>query len=751
VPPTAVNQKLSWYRRLEARVLAGVAVLVATSLALVLIATTRAVTARSLERARDDLDAARSAFYRLTDDRAQFAEAQASLVTALPVFRAVMTDSRLASDVATLEALTDEYRGQLKADFCIVTNRDGSWTAQAGWPAGGVAAGLTTIADATAGRPARGIVDLDGRLFLVVSAPARFANEILGALTVGYALDDGIATRLAEVTRSDVSLVAGRQLSASSLPQADRAALAGLVATDSGLARDGVLSDVRHVSTTDYVIGSFPLSLGAPDLAVGRLILLQDWQPTEQFLDQIQRRIVAAGAIVFMLSIGAGLIFSRRMSRPLQDLADAAGDIAGGNLARQVPVRGGVEAATMAQAFNDMIVSLRHSREQVEQRDEALRQAQKMEAIGRLAGGVAHDFNNILTVIRGYGELLLEEIEPNDRRRADAEEILKAADRAANLTRQLLAFSRRQIVTPRVLALDRIVRDTEQMLRRLIGEDIELTTTIAGDIGPVRADAGQIEQVLLNLAVNARDAMPQGGTIRIEISNVSLDDPAEGQHLPLRSGAYVRLSVVDTGCGMSPETVAHIFEPFFTTKKEGQGTGLGLAMVYGIVEQAGGAIDIDTEVGRGTTFHVYFPQTTGEGVTEAGPKPAPTPAARGSETVLLVEDDHVVRTLVANGLRKAGYEVLEAADSARAMEIARARTSPIHLLLTDVVMPGMNGRELADQLRAVHRDTRVIFMSGYSDDAILRRGVQTASADFIQKPFSIDALTARIHEALRWP
>jgi signal transduction histidine kinase/ActR/RegA family two-component response regulator len=747
VPRIAPIPTLAWYRRLEARVLAGITVLVAGSLAGVLLATTRAVTTRSFDRARDDLDAARAAFYRLSDDRAEFASAQAALVTALPLFRAHMENPQLASDVATLQAMTDNYRAQLKADFCVVTDQAGEWTARAGWSGANQPAALSTIAEATAGRPARGIVPLDGRLFLVVSAPALFASEVLGTLTVGYALDDAIAERLAEVTHSEVSLLAGGQLAASSLPQDGRAALARVV-TDSGLADDGVRNDVQQVGGRAYVIGAFPVSQTGSDQTHGRLVLLQDWQPTQQFLAEIRRQILLAGAIVFALSTGAGLLFSRRTSRPLQELADAAGDIAGGNWERRVPVHGSVESAMMAEAFNDMTASLRRSHEAVAERDEALRQAQKMEAVGRLAGGVAHDFNNILTAIKGYGELLIEALEPTDRRRGDAEEILKAADRAANLTRQLLAFSRRQIVAPRVVALDRIVADTEKMLRRLIGEDIDLKTTVDGTIGPVRADAGQLEQVLLNLTVNARDAMPGGGTIRIALGNIVVDEQTGDQRLPLRPGPYVRLSVADTGSGMSPETVAHIFEPFFTTKKEGQGTGLGLAMVYGIVEQAGGAIDIDTAVGRGTTFHVYLPQAAGSDAGEDGTRATPAALERGSETVLLVEDDHMVRTLVANSLRKAGYVVLEAADSTEALELARARTTPIHLLLTDVVMPGLNGRELAERLRAIHRDVRVIFMSGYSDDAILRRGVQTASADFIQKPFSMDALAARIREAL---
>jgi signal transduction histidine kinase/ActR/RegA family two-component response regulator len=462
----------------------------------------------------------------------------------------------------------------------------------------------------------------------------------------------------------------------------------------------------------------------------------------------VQRRLLAAGSVIFVLAVGGGLLFSRRMSRPLRDLADASEDIAGGNWTRQVPVRGSTEATMMAQAFNQMTTSLRHWYEQAKKRDDELRQAQKLEAIGRLAGGVAHDFNNLLTAIKGYGELLRGELDTGDPRRADADEIVKAADRAAALTRQLLTFSRRQVVAPRVLALDRIMANTEQMLRRVIGEDVTLTTTVTPALGMVRADASQVEQVLLNLAVNARDAMAHGGALHLELANVAFDSASLDRPPTLAPGRYVRLSVTDTGCGMTKETMSRIFEPFFTTKEEGRGTGLGLAMVYGIVEQAGGAIEVESQVGRGTTFHLYFPETS-ERDEPSGPEAGAAPSrSTGDETVLLVEDEQRVATFLATALRKAGYTVLEAMRADQALEIVRSHAAPIDLLLTDVVMPGMNGRELADRVRQLRRETRVVYMSGYSDDAILRHGVQTATAHFIQKPFSLEALTAKIREAL---
>ena len=720
----------------------------------IIVATTRVVTTRSLERTSSDLEAARTAFERLADDRAEFASAQAALVTALPVFRAHMNDVRLAQDAATLTALVDEYRRQLKADFAIVGDRGGRWTAESGWPGGLPApSGVSTaIASATAGRPARTIVAQPDRLYLLVSEPARFADEVLGTLTVGFALDDAVVKRLAGVTHTEVNLVAAGRLYASSLTGARHTALAAAV-MEGGWPTDRAAGSspeyIQHIGDGQYAAGVYPLPSYTSGGVDGHLVLLQDWRPTQAFVDEIQRRLLGAGAVIFVVAVGGGLMFSRRMSQPVRDLAAAAGDIAGGNWTRQLPVRGSAEAMMMAQAVNDMTSNLRQSFETVKTRDDQLRQAQKLEALGRLAGGVAHDFNNLLTAIKGYADLLIDAIEEGDQRRGDAQEIIKAADRAASLTRQLLAFSRRQVVAIQVLSPGRVVAGTESMLRRLIGEDIEFITSVAPDTWRVSADPNQIEQVLLNLVVNARDAMPTGGTLRIDLSNVEFGGPAGSTHMRLAAGRYVRLSVSDTGCGMTDEVKARIFEPFYTTKAEGRGTGLGLSMVYGLVEQLGGAIDVDTEVNRGTTFHIYIPRTEAEEPVATSPAGAPRP--RGTETVLLVEDEPGIAGLIASTLRKTGYVVLAASRGQEALDVAGAYDGPIDLLLTDVVMPGMNGRELASHLTEARRETRVLYMSGYSDDALLRHGVQTSAAHFIQKPFSLDTLAGKIRETLGAP
>jgi two-component system cell cycle sensor histidine kinase/response regulator CckA len=377
-----------------------------------------------------------------------------------------------------------------------------------------------------------------------------------------------------------------------------------------------------------------------------------------------------------------------------------------------------------------------------------LLQAQKMEAIGQLAGGVAHDFNNLLGVITGYTELLLKDLgtmHPGLRR---AEEIQKAAERAGSLTRQLLAFSRKQVLVPEVLDLNSVLDDTEKMLRRLIGEDIQLVTVFASGLGRVKADPGQMEQVILNLAVNARDAMPRGGKLIIETANVDLDANYARARADVKPGSYVMLAVSDTGHGMDADTMTHIFEPFFTTKDEGKGTGLGLSTVFGIVKQSGGHVAVYSEVGRGTSFKVYLPRTQEEEeIAAVGAVRAEVPRT-GSETILLVEDAEALRLLIAEILEVGGYRVLPGASPEAALAAAEAHAGPIHLLLTDVVMPRMSGREVADRIKASRPTVKIMYMSGYTDEAIGHHGALEPGTHFMQKPFTADALLRKVREVL---
>jgi PAS domain S-box-containing protein len=380
--------------------------------------------------------------------------------------------------------------------------------------------------------------------------------------------------------------------------------------------------------------------------------------------------------------------------------------------------------------------------------EDQFRQAQKMEAVGRLAGGVAHDFNNLLMVISGYTEVLLERTERSHVLYQKMEAIQQAADRATTLTRQLLAFSRKQLLQLKVVDVNAIVADMERLLRPLIGENIELITRLAPDLGRTRADAGQIEQVIMNLVVNSKDAMLNGGKIIIQTANVSLDDDLRREYSYIHPAPYVMVSVSDTGQGMSKETQSRIFEPFFTTKEKGKGTGLGLSTVYGIVKQSGGYVFVRSELGRGTTFRIYLPRVE-EAAEPTDGVPSSQAASEGSETVLLVEDEESVRQLVRETLESKGYKILEAEHGEAALQIASAHHGPIHMLITDVVMPGMGGRDLAKHLGESRPDTAVLYLSGYTEDTFVHEGVLESGTAFLQKPFTLQALARRVREVLR--
>jgi two-component system cell cycle sensor histidine kinase/response regulator CckA len=411
---------------------------------------------------------------------------------------------------------------------------------------------------------------------------------------------------------------------------------------------------------------------------------------------------------------------------------------------RTIPIE--VSASRVDVGGEPLILAIVRDVSERRQLEEQFRQSQKMEAVGQLAGGIAHDFNNLLTAILGYAGLLATQAGQGSPLSESIGEIRKAGERAALLTQQLLAFSRRQVLLPEVLNLNGIVTEMENMLRRLIGEDVELFTTCASSLGRAKADRGQIEQVLMNLAVNARDAMPKGGKLTIETANVALDESYARDHAEVRPGAYVLLAVSDTGVGMDADTLSHMFEPFFTTKEKGKGTGLGLATVYGIVKQSGGHIWVYSELGRGTTFKVYLPRVE-EAVPAAPPRSSSSLPTLGTETILLVEDEEAVRRLVRMVLEGKGYTVLEASGWQAALEIA-GQQKTIHLVITDVVMPGVGGPELVSHLEAARPGIRVLYMSGYTDGAVVNHGLLESAMAFLQKPFTPNVLLRKVREVL---
>jgi len=466
------------------------------------------------------------------------------------------------------------------------------------------------------------------------------------------------------------------------------------------------------------------------------------------------RTLLAFGLVACIILAGIHVASDRLLLRPIFQLASASRRLAAGDLGARVAASTTIpELRELAKDFDAMAAGLEEREKQrllseMERKEleQHYHRAQKMDAIGRLAGGIAHDFNNMLTAILGYCELLLDDPKILDSHRDDILEIQKAGKTAAQLTRQLLAFSRREIVEPVILDLNEIVSSVDKMLRRLVGEHIYMETNLAADLRAVRADRAQIEQVILNLAVNARDAMPDVGRITIETGNVHLPEGIVSAYLDVPPGEYVMLAVSDTGSGIAPEVRQHLFEPFFTTKGMGKGTGLGLATVYGIVKQNNGGIDVESTLGRGSTFRIYFPQSE-ERVVEA-PVAAVERSTNGKATILIVEDDPGIRDLSAKILSRCGYHVLAAGGGEEAREICERHDGAIHLLLSDVVMPGMTGPMVAEMLTAMRPGLKVVFMSGYTDDVVVRHGVMEHEVPFLQKPFTPERLANKIGEVL---
>ena len=586
-----------------------------------------------------------------------------------------------------------------------------------------------------------------GHLYEVWIQPVYFGSaspsNITGLLAVGHEIDNRTARDFSSIVSSEVIFRSGTTVVASTLHSAEVSPISFAPASRSP--NQSSEPQELQVANERYLVTTVNLS-SAGDLPV-TLSVLKSFDKATAFLSRLNRILLGLG----LLSVFAGgvLVFfiSDTFTRPLSNLVAGVHALEEGNFSYPLEHSGGDEVAEVTGAFDRMRNTLQATQNEQRQLEERLRQAHKMEAVGRLAGGVAHDFNNLLTIIRGNSDILSDRTGMDNLFNRCVEQIQKASNRAVSMTRQLLAFSRMQVLQPRVIDLNVVVSEMGKMLPRLIGEHIDFSFQPESKLATVLADPGQIEQVLLNLAVNARDAMPHGGKITVQSSNVTINEVQAGKRPPMAPGDYVLLSVTDTGHGMDEKTKAHIFEPFFTTKEVGKGTGLGLATVYGIVKQSGGFIWVESAPGRGTSFEIYLPASS-KTVAEAEAESRAAAIPRGSETILVVEDEAGVRELACTFLKAGGYSVLEAKDGVHALELFSAHSAAIHLVLADMVMPRMTGTDLAFQLKSLRPGIRILFMTGYADYSENNDESSKTQNSVLQKPFSSSSLLEKIREAL---
>ena len=560
----------------------------------------------------------------------------------------------------------------------------------------------------------------------------------MGEVIVGREIDAARAKDLGRILSSEVVFQYGDKVTVSSLVALDEQQVAEEI-------RGGHKPLEPQLGNKHFYTSSLELMPGAKR-SLSFVVLKSDEEALAS-VGRLNHLLVGLGMIVVLAGVLLAYVISDTFTKPLGSLVQGVRALEEGNFEYPLRADGDDEVARVTRAFESMRDTLERNEEQREQLEEQLRQAQKMDALGRLAGGVAHDFNNLLTVIKGNSDLALERLKTTDTVRANCEQIRRVADRAALLTRQLLAFSRRQMLQPKILDLNELIVEMGRLLQRLLREDIEYKTQLGEPLGRVQADPGQMEQVLLNLIVNASDAMPKGGTLTIETANVRVDEGYAQSRTPLATGEYVMLAVSDTGFGMEANTKARIFEPFFTTKEPGKGTGLGLATVYGVVKQSSGYIFVDSEPGAGARFEIYLPQVREQALAVAEEERA-AKLRPGRETVLLVEDEADVRTLTCEFLKTAGYQVLTAVDGEEGLETGQRFGDQIDILVTDVVMPRLRGPELAKRLKQKLPDLKVVYMSGYTEEFSEAPNL-LQGAYFLQKPFSRDGLLRHIQDALR--
>lgn len=583
----------------------------------------------------------------------------------------------------------------------------------------------------------------DGNLYQMALQPfyevASRKKNLLGYVAVGRLIDRRAARDLQRIASTDVVFRSGKEVAISTLASAEEAEFTDQI-------RDGVAQTQIYLEGQRYYASSLELTPGLyPSVD---LIILKSYSQEAAYLQRLNQLLT--GLALVAISLGAALIFliSNTITRPLASLVQGVHALEQGDFTHPLESSGHDEISNLTRAFLGMRGTLQRNEEQREQLEGQLRQAQKMDALGRLAGGVAHDFNNLLTVIKGHSELLLDHIKPGDATYIHSEQIRKTADRAASLTRQMLAFSRMQVLQARVLDINNLIVEMGKLLRRLIREEIEFNLQLGNSLGRVKVDPGQFEQVLLNLTVNASDAMPQGGKLSIETRNVVVDESFMRLRPSIEAGKYILIGVTDTGHGMNAATKARVFEPFFTTKEPGKGTGLGLATVYGVVSQSGGFVWVESEPGNGTRFEIYLPRTEEPLACECGETAGNATGCAGRrKTVLVVEDEKEVRELACGFLTAAGYSVLTAEDGLEALETAERLRGSIHAVLTDVVMPKMRGTELGVRLKSLMPLVKIVYMTGYLDQNDGDRGL-SEDAIFVQKPFSRETVLHGIGRAL---
>ena len=733
--------------RLRTKFLLSILAVSAGLMAATLLIVSYSVRKRVRESIREELRNSVNTYQSSEKQRQDTLARSASLLAQLPNVRALMT----TEDNATIQDASADVWRLSGSDLLVLANRAGNVNALRASSVGvSPSAAQELLRHSLDRRESRDWWFAGGHLYEVGIQPIYFGtpsqNTTIGLLALGDEIDERAARKFGNIASSEVAVNFGKITVASTLNTAQRKELAQQIHRNTK-SFPGETEEVQ-LGTERYLAETVNLSPdGGPAVS---LTVLKSFDKATLFLSELNRVLIGLGLLSVLSGSGLVFLISHTFTKPLAALVAGVRALGRGDFSYPLESSGGDEVTEVTDAFIRMRASMESTQKEQKELEERLRQAHKMEAVGRLAGGVAHDFNNLLTIIMGNGDLLIDREGADDSDRRCVQQIQKAAGRAVSMTRQLLAFSRMQVLQPCVLELNAVVAEMGKMLPRLIGEHIEYSFMPDPKLATVKADPGQIEQVILNLAVNARDAMPDGGKLSVRTANISINEVEAVHRPPMVPGGYVLLSVTDTGQGMDDATRARIFEPFFTTKEIGKGTGLGLATVYGIIKQSGGFIWVTSSPGKGTTFEIYLPQAAGV-ATKPDTDGRSSDVPRGSETVLVVEDEEGVRELACRFLRAKGYNVLEAKNGPDALQIAAQYPRVIHLVLSDMVMPKMVGTELAGRLKSIRPDIRVAFISGYSEFSRgdLRRAFPQAPV--LQKPFSPVSLVGIVREALTQP